>query len=428
MKHFLITSLLCVSFASAAPTELRKWQATGGHETEAKAIAATPIEVTLLLNSGNKIQVPLEKLIESDQAFILDHFGIVVPKEGEPLRSNVAPISQDDVPYELGKIEGPISSKGASNYYIYVPKSLKKGRPAPLLHYNGSGGGDPGKMKAYVEGCERFGWVMVASKESSNSSHGAPNLEHAGNNLAALKDYSWIDSDRVYFTGGSGGGAMSFWNFAEHKGAGTMPFIGYIPGEVSVRGGHHFIMGGARDYNRYHSAAAAKELGKDAVYRPYPGFHSGPKKSRSFHEGLAWLHARFLEENESETAFSDERLDFEAATIDWINELKEEIPHLAYQLAIMLRDTYEITGQNSKIVDGLIQELAADSKNVRFTEGLEEIQKFATKELILNPGDNQQGLAYPDQSRKAERLAEDYAGVPYIETIFREFAQTTQSK
>ena len=76
-----------------------------------------------------------------------------------------------------------------------------------------------------------MGWILAASVESSNKTHGAVNLRHAANNIAMLRKDPLVDPKRIYFTGQSGGGAMSWWNASELDGAGTMPAIGYIPDE-----------------------------------------------------------------------------------------------------------------------------------------------------------------------------------------------------
>ena len=86
-----------------------------------------------------------------------------------------------------------------------------------------------------------------------------------------------VDPQRVYFTGGSGGGAMSFYNAARIPSAGAMPHIGYIPDDTTLKGGDFFVINGATDYNRYTSAAAVKSFGKNAIHRFFVG---GPRKGR----------------------------------------------------------------------------------------------------------------------------------------------------
>jgi len=127
--------------------------------------------VSLELADGKTVELALDKLVPEDREFILGHFKIEAPpapKEGDPHRSDATPLSQDNVPHPLGKISGPIESAPGSTFHIYLPKSLKEGRKAPLLHFNGASGGNPGGMQRYLSGVERFGWILVASVESKN--------------------------------------------------------------------------------------------------------------------------------------------------------------------------------------------------------------------------------------------------------------------
>ncbi len=413
--------------ALGAPMESREWQATSGHKTEAKAISATATTVTLELASGKTISLPLEKLVAEDRMAILTHFGITPPKEGDPVRSTATPRDPAKAEHPLGKVAGPIESAPGSNYFIYLPKSLKQDRPAPVLHFNGSGGGNADQMKRYIGGCERFGWILVASKESSNQTHGDPNHKHAANNIAKLRENPLVDPRRIYFTGQSGGGAMSWWNAAKLDGAGTIPFIGYIPKEISISKGHHFIMGGATDYNRYYGGRAAGQFGKDAFYRMYPGGHTFPKDDMLVHEGIAWLTAKYLEENKGDSALAGDRLDFEAAMIVWINELKESDPRQAYHLANMLEETYGISGKNAPILAKISGPLAQSAANVNYHEGLLEMHKFGVKEFGTHKWvGRMNGKNVEAHSRAATRLAEKYADDPFLSDTFTEMALPAQ--
>ncbi len=430
MKFLFLIGFLLHSAVLAAPIESRKWEATGGHSTEASAISATATSVTLQLANGKTIEVPLEKLVPADRELILSHFKIELPKEGDPERSDAAPLSPTGLDHPLGKVSGPVESAPGSHYFIYLPSTLKAGRPAPVLHFNDSGPVTADKMKSFAPACERFGWILVGSVESSNKTHGDPNHKHAVNNVNALKESPLVDPERIYFTGGSGGGAMSWWNFAKLRAAGTMPIIGYIPREVSPSGGHHFVIGGARDYNRYLGANAADKFGKDAIYRPYPGQHARPKEDWVYQEGVAWLTAKYLEKNERDSALAGDRLDFEAAMIDWMDELTPEQPYLAYHLGTMMRDTYGVSGKNAVVIGKKLTELGGVAANKQFSEGLAAIHEFGVKTMAEKGanGGSAMKTAFPEHNRKLEKLAEDYAGIPFVATVLEELAQPTQGK
>ncbi len=414
---------------SAEPTGQREWRATSGHNTTARAISATPTSVSLELANGETVELALDQLVPEDREFILGHFKIeapATPKEGDPHRSGAVPLSPKDAPHPLGEISGPIESAPGSTYHIYLPKSLKEGRKAPLLHFNGSGGGGPVQMQRYISGVERFGWIFVASVESKNKTHGEPNLKHAANNIAHLRDNPLVDPERIYFTGQSGGGAMSWWNAAKLNGAGTLPVMSYIPKEISISKGHHFILIGARDYNRYLSGRAAAQFKKDAYLRAYPGGHSFPPAGEPHivDEGIAWLTAKYLRNNASDNDLAGERLDFEAAMLDWINELTPNNPHQAYHLTQLLAEPYGIIGKNAAILSGIQSKLAVEPSHKTYHEGIKEIHDFGVDDFgSYSYSGSGSGKNDPNHASKAERLAKKYAGIPFVEATFTELAK-----
>jgi len=409
------------------PMESREWQAASGHKTEAKAVSATATTVALELASGKTITLPLEKLVAADREAILTHFGIVPPKEGEHVSSGATPLETTKAGHPIGKVSGPIESAPGSHYFIYIPKSLKQDRPAPLLHFNGAGGGNAAQMKRFIPGCERFAWILVASQESKNGLTFDENHNHAANNIADMCKGPLVDPKRIYFTGQSGGGATSWWNAAKLGAAGTMPFIGYIPKEISLEKGHHFILGGATDYNRYYGGRAAGQFGKDAFYRMYPGGRSFPKDDMVVHEGIAWLTAKYLAANQKDSARAEERLDFEAAMITWIDELKESDPRQAYHLTVLVQETYGISGKNEEILAKIAAPLVQSAANLKYHEGIMDIHGFGVKEFGSHVwSGTMNGKSVEAHSRAASRLAEKYADDPFVGQTFTEMSNPAQ--
>ncbi len=430
MKTTILSAFLICSAIAAEPTESLQWKTTGGHSTEARAISATADTVTLELAGGRKVELPLERLVTEQRELVFEHFGITPPKEGDPVRSDAAPLEAEGMEHPLGKVSEPIESAPGSRYLLYLPKSLKKGRPAPLLHYNESSPVTADKMKMYIPACERFGWILAGSMDSKNGNSFEKNHELAAANVKHLKKNPLVDAERIYFTGGSGGGAMSWWNFSKLNATGTLPIIAYIHYKLSISKGHHFVVGGATDYNRYASAISVAKFGKDALYRAYPGGHARPKPAENWiiPEGVAWLTAKYLEENGRDAGLAGDRLDYEAAMMDWINEITETQPHLAYRLCGILQETYGVSGKNADILAKRSSELGAAPANLKFVEGLASLNEFGVKEMADAGGGSSFNKSIPAQSRKAEKLAEEYAGVPFVEQVFKELAQPTQGK
>lgn len=430
MKFIALLSLGCVGFALGEPMESREWEAVSGHKTEAKALSATLATVTLELASGKTLTLPLEKLVPADREAILSHFKIELPKEGDPIRSSDPALQADGLDYPIGETKGDVESAPDSHFHIYLPKSLKKDRPAPVLHFNNAGAVQPGGLAPYIPACERFGWILVGSAESSNKAPAGANLKYATANIEMLRENPLVDPERIYFTGNSGGGAQSWANCAALRGAGTMPNIGYIPGDVELTKGHHFITGGARDFNRYLSANAASKFPKDSVYRAFPGGHSGVSEKWITEEGIAWLTAKYLSEKAKDPTFAGQRLDFEAAVIDWMTELSADMPQLSYHIGKMMQDVYEVSGENGKIIAGKVSELTKDTENLRFSAGLLAIHDFGIKSLADegSGGGSAFESSVPAISRKAMALAEEYAGIKFVEETFKELSEPTVKK
>ncbi|MBC8002782.1 MAG: hypothetical protein H7X97_09355 [Opitutaceae bacterium] len=427
MKCLILLMIVSLPTLKSQPTEVRQWHASSGHETQARALSATATAVKLELPSGKTFELPLEKLIAADREFILKRFNVVLPKVGDPQRSTDALIQAEGQTWPPGKISGPVESAPGSHYYIYLPKSLRAGRKAPLLHFNGSGGGNPEQMQRYLAGCESFGWILVASVESKNNTTFVVNSRHAANNIAMLRATPLVDARRIYFTGQSGGGAMSWWNALELDGAGTLPSIGYIPFEIKVTKGHHFILHGATDYNRYLGGRAAAQFGKDAFYRMHPGGHNYPKEEYIIREGIGWLTGKYLAANSGNSSLAGERLDYEAAMIDWIRQLSEKDPGLAYHLGEFMVSTYRVSGKNATLLDGIVSKLRQSPGNVVYEEGVQAIHEFGVKEFgSFQYVGSMNGKNHEAHAKTALRLAEKYKGDPFVEETLREMALPAQ--
>lgn len=273
-----------------------------GTTIEAKATSLTNGVVTLEAANGRVIKVELTQLSEEDRAFLHGHFGASLATA-----STMAPAA---LAYPLGTVSGPIDAEG-SHYYLYLPKSLKQGRKAPLLFYTHSGGGNSGRLNPLIEGAEICGWILAVSVESKNGMDRAATQPHVKHCLDQILATLPVDPKRVYFSGSSGGTREAFSNSLEFGGAGVLAVIaGGQPSELEKRKSYYFITG-ATDFNRYEISHSYKVVKSNAALRFYPGGHGdGPAWLKT--EGMVWLESKGLQKWKD----APERPDFESAALE----------------------------------------------------------------------------------------------------------------
>lgn len=414
----------CSILPASGDEETREWKSVTGSTIRAAVISVEQGQVRLKSADGRQIIVPLEKLSETDRAYLQDRF----PTNGNGgTRDGTDRRIADGLAHPVGKVVGPVEAGGGSTYFLYIPTTLREGRKAPLLHFNGSGGGNAGTVSKHIEGAELNGWIVVANVESRNGpDHPVRNHEHAKNTVRHAIETLPVDGNRVYFTGGSGGGAMSFYNATRIKSAGAMPHIGYIPQDSTPKSGHFFVISGTNDYNRYASANAVEEIGKNAIHRYFVGpHHEGPDWLCT--EGMTWLNARYLIKNRRDAALADERADFESAVLAWCEKLAGSEPHRAYHWCDFLKNEFQVSSRNQTRCETLHRRLAGDPKNVAYAEGLKAVSEFS-KRHFAGIGGAQFNHTTPKAEKAAEKLADTYAGVPMIEEIARALGKPTCDK
>lgn len=422
----LILSLsLLTAFASAEPTGIRTWKSTAGTAIEATAEKVTNGQVSMKAADGRVLVVPMDKLSDEDREFLKKHFDIKDPVPGQPTASTVALLT-GGLPHPAGQVSGPIDAGGGSSYYVYVPKTLREGRKAPLMLHTGAGGGNANSAKMYSEGAEVAGMIAASCVESKNGKSFEENHEHAKRCVEHLLANLPIDENRVYFTGNSGGGAMSFYNALRIKSAGNMPLIGYSKDGTFAKGQYCYGIGGTRDYNRHATAGAVAQFKDRGFHRLTPGGHDGGPAWLGV-EGILWLNGRYLGDMKKDSALDAERLDFEASLITWMNGLSGKEPYRAHYWCKFLTEEYKISGVNAAPVATLLGKLNADPKNARYTAGLAAIDEFSEKEY--GSGGARVGAkdkyTTPEIQKAAEKLASEYAGVPLIEEIAKDLGSPT---
>lgn len=428
MKKFFLCLFFLTHAAMGEPTESREWVSVTGTKVTGSAQSLSAGKVLIKL-ADRTIAVPVDKLSKADQEFLKEHFGEDAASE-TAVAGGGGEFITDGLSQKIGEVLGPIDAGDGSSYFLYIPKTLRKGRLAPLLHFNGSGGGNAASVTKHVEGAELNGWIVAASVESKNGPlHPVGNHAHAKRVVSHIVENLPVDPKRLYFTGGSGGGAMTFYNAEKMKAAGGMPHIGYIPSEVNISSGHFFVISGTTDYNRYLSAHAVKSFGKDAIHRFFPGAHQeGPDWLCV--EGMVWLNGKYLVKNKRSPAFAAEALDYEASIIAWIKKLSSTDAHRAYYWCQFLKNDYGISGPNATSIDALISSLADKPECVAYVKGIEAISDFSSRQFsgLGAGGGSQFSHTSPKIESAAEKLATEFAGIPLIEDIAKQLGQKTCGK
>jgi hypothetical protein len=302
---------------------------------------------------------------------------------------------------------------------------LKQGREAPLLFYSNAVGGQKDRLEVLKDAAELGGWILAISMESSNKLGYEESTKACESAVDDLLDTLPIDSDRVYFTGGSGGGAQAFQNASVMKAAGVMPYVTYIAASGTPDAEDYFIIAGGCDYNRYCTAESRKELGRKATFRAHPGGHGHPP-TWMLEDGMIWMNGRFLARHRKK--YEDVARDYETDLIRWMKSKSSEEPHRVYATARFLKDEYGIESDKVDAVNELIRDLRQDDKNVMYMEGLAAIDKFAVAQLSKHAvkGNTPKGHADPKITQAATELAEEFAGTPVIEDTFRAMAGPTK--
>ncbi|MEM7144155.1 MAG: hypothetical protein AAF591_03405 [Verrucomicrobiota bacterium] len=411
----------------AAPTEEREWTSTAGTKIRAMANAVADGEVELKTADGRVLKVPLDKLVATDREMLESHFEMAVSDtvgEGAAMAGGSGGEAASGLAHPLGAISGPISTPGdKSQYLVYLPQTLVEGRKAPVILYTGPGGGGKAIVNDFVPGAELCGWIVACSMNSRNGQDFPENHEYCEDSLKHLFETLPIDEDRVYFSGSSGGGATCLYNAGRIKHAGAMPMAAYMPGSTSVSGGNYFFINGATDYNRYTSANAVKNFGDASIQRFHPGGHGGKKDPTLFTEGMVWLNGRYLADEKNGS--DDERLDYEAAVIEWIEQLKGSEPWRAYALALFLKEEYGISSANTGAVEAVVSDLGGDVANVQYADGLKAIDDFARKEFgDMGTGSKSEHTTAGIQSA-ARKLASEYSQASKIVEIANALAEPT---
>ena len=407
-RKLLWLSLACslCTAAVARADGVHVWTSQAGDTLEAKAVRLEEDWVIMERADGQTLEAPLRIFVQEDQKR-LKHLFLTAEGGGE-----------FHVP--VGQIAGPVSS-GDYSYFIYIPKSLRIDREAPLLYFTAAGGGSQGQMHRLVKGAELTGWVVVCSVESRNGRSWDDYYAYRRENLEHIKEHVPIDGDRIYFSGTSGGARVAFRHAERTRGAGVLAIIAGTPGRdrPSTRG-HYYFLTGARDYNRYEMAQAYREVHRNSAYRLHPGGHS-PGPDWLVTEGIAWLEWQHQRQQRGPA-----RDEYEERLLDWIDELGPPHPYRALYWTRLLLET-GVNRSHHSYLNRLRAHLEEYEGNRLYDEGLSDIERMA--ERIMRDGPRTAPSVFnhtqPDLVREVESLEEKYRASPWISDILKNLKAAT---
>ncbi|WP_435893315.1 hypothetical protein [Oceaniferula spumae] len=420
----LLTSLALCSVLHASPTEVREWNTSSGHKAKASATQVKDGTVYLKMDNGKTVKLDMSKLVEADQKFIQKHFAI--PDATTPAPGSDAK-QAEGLAYPLGQMQGPIDAGGGSSYFVYLPKSLKQDRPAPLIFFCAPWGAkNAGFIKGMTDVADRFGWVVALSVNSSNGkgsvNNAKANTKHCKNSLDHLFSTLPLDEQRLHFAGHSGGGAQSFINTTIRPAYGVMPSAAYLLSGLSPRAEVVYGIGGGYDFNRYVTAQAVSRFRRNGFHRISPKGH--PRAADSYREdGIFWMNCRYL--GEEKENHEEESKDFEYASLIWLKELQESNAMRAYSNAVVLRDYYQPEGHNATVLQLLISELEKAPDNKTYHEALLALDELSEKYLTDSGGGSSMRRFDAKLAKQAEKLGETYGHIPEVAAILEALKKKT---
>lgn len=420
MKKLLLVFLSLIIYSLAeTPTDERVWTSVAQTEITAQALALKNGQVSFQTSDGRNLTVPLDKLIPEDQQALKTHFA--------PKLAAAPELVAPTLPHPTGELVGPIEADNDSTYCLYLPQTLSADVQAPLLLYLHPTGGSVNNLRQFIDAAELTGMIMAVSCESKNQTNGFEiNHQHTLDCLEHIQETLPVDEDRIFFSGLSGGGATSFYNADRIKCAGALPCVAYMPDRKEPKYGDYFyIVGGAKDFNRYASAYAASELGQKATHRLYAGGHGGPSVA-VWTEGVIWLYTRELYENrkgrETELARFEQRF-----LAHLKNVLNTSSPHLSYYWADHLLKLCEVDGAFQVALEALAEELANTPTNVAYLQGRKDLVAFSEKHFA-DLGTSSTGRAHTSEKIKdaSAKLHEKHRDTPEIQDIAPVLAEPTE--
>jgi len=412
----LICLLLCwaaVAATGTEPTALRAWHAKTGQQVEAKALQVTAGKVQLERADGGKLQIDLDKLTAADQAALREHFGLdAAPAAGGAPGSVPEGVPEgvpaDDLPYPLGTTTEAISCGDEFHYFLYLPKSLRKGAKHPVIFVMSPGGGSAADSDRYRPGAERNRWIIAVSQESQNGSEVYQRavdsmIRHVTSTLP-------INPKRMYASGYSGGSRVAFSTAQTHKD---------LAGVIACAAGGNlgsakqvvYGLSGTNCFNRTEMACFFRSYkSKDCVLRYFPGAHDWADEVLC-DDAITHLNGVFLTENR--TTYPDECAFYVQQVMALIGESSTAAPLRAYMWSSFLT---KHSVKDPKLA-AIHATLGQSEVNKLYVKGLADIQQFAEKAFAELPGSR--NGSDPKASAACKKEAKKYAGTPWEDILNR---------
>lgn len=396
-----------ISLSAAEPTESRTWKSTAGTSLEAKAKSIDGGVVTFETNDGRLVKVPLDKLADEDRATLAEHFGV----QDKPAAAG-PPKGDAKLAHPLGQTVGPITVND-SNYFVYLPTTLKAGRTYPLLLYTGAGGGGEGTLNPLKEGAEIGGWIVACSVESRNGVGVLTNQGHVKNSVDHLQQTLPIDPKRIYYAGNSGGARMAFINSFKLNGAGVIALIAGAKDEEIERGKSYYFISGAHDYNRAGTAHSYSLAKRASAFRFHQEGHTEPP-DWMLTEAIVWMEAQWQKQAKS----APSRADFEAAVAHWVGQLvKEDEPRAAWWISHLTN-----AGFRSKF-----PALKTTDAHTAYINGITALENFAASTIAEGPRYSPSCFNHtsPDIDRKADAMLQTVGSNAWLKGILEALKKPT---